>query len=124
MGTLVKHSLLLVILMVGLAACGEEKEALKANAGTDFSVKVGEAPQFNGCDSTGEIENYQWTILQAPESKASDAGKVIHEVEANCRFTLEDTMVIEEVGVWVIELEVRDKDGKTAKDSVSVTVQE
>lgn len=127
-----KYWLLFMILVLGLTACGGEDEEeedetspvpLSANAGVDFTLNVGEIPTFDGCASTGAILNYQWTILEAPEAKASDVGKVIRATESNCRFTLEDAMVIEEAGTWVIELEVRGEEGDTAKDSVTVTVE-
>jgi hypothetical protein len=103
-----------------LAACGGER--LAANAGADFSVKMGESPRFDGCASTGAIVNYKWTILAAPEAMAKDAGKVIREVDPNCSFTLEAKMGVDEAGEWVIELEVRDAQGNTAADTVTVTV--
>lgn len=117
---------LLVVLALLLTACGDEDkpESLKANAGEDFGVKVGEAPTFDACKSTGDIQNFRWIILQAPETKAADNGKVIRANESNCRFTLEDTMVIEELGQWVIQLEIEDADGKKTTDTVTVTVTE
>lgn len=113
-------------LLVFLVACGDAEESitLKANAGEDFAVTVGEAPEFDACASEGEIENYQWTILNAPTAQDEDEGKFIRETESNCKFTLEDTMVIEEVGEWIIQLQVRSADGKTATDTVTITVNE
>lgn len=126
---MVKRIIFLGLVLMMLVACGddgddESKESLKADAGDNFTVAVGAAPTFDGCESTGDIENYKWIVLEAPPTKADDAGKVIREVEGNCRFTLADTMAIEETGDWVIELEVRDSDGKTATDTVTVTVVE
>lgn len=116
-----------MILVLGLAACGGEDEenetALKANAGADFVLRVGESPTFDGCASTGSIQNYKWIILEAPEAKAADTGKVIREVESNCKFNLEDAMVIEELGEWVIQLEIRDEGGNTSEDTVTITVE-
>lgn len=125
---MVKRVFFLGLLLATLAACGNDSEgadgSLKADAGDNFTVVVGAAPTFDGCESTGDIENYKWVILQAPAAKAEDAGKVIREVESNCRFTLADTMVVEETGDWVVELEVRDAEGNTATDTVTVTVVE
>jgi hypothetical protein len=118
----------MILLGLGLlTACGDEADPitpLRANAGADFSVQVGQSPRFDGCASQGDIQNYQWTILETPSNKATDVGKIIREVEADCAFTLEDTMVIEEIGEWVLQLEVRSADGSTATDTVTVTVNE
>jgi hypothetical protein len=117
------NSVLIAGLIVGLlAACGGSSAPLQANAGTDFSVTIGESPTFDGCASTGEIANYKWTIVSAPDAMSDDAGKVIREVDANCSFTLGAAMGVDEVGPWVIELEVRDADGNTSTDQVQVEV--
>lgn len=121
--------LLLVLMSLALVACDSEDEEsdtddsaeLTANAGEDFMVTVGDAPIFDACESTGDIDNFKWTILSAPEPVADDAGKVIREVETNCSFTLEDAMVLEEAGEWVIELEVQSGDD-TETDTVTITV--
>jgi hypothetical protein len=105
----------------GLIAC-QGSTPLQANTGEDFTVKVGEPPTFDGCASTGEIVNYQWTIISAPEKMAGDASKVIREIDRNCSFTLEAEMGVDEVGQWVIELEVRDGSGNTNTDTVQVEV--
>ena len=110
-----------VILASTLVACQRE-EPPSADAGADFSLKVGEQPTFDGCASAGDIVNYKWTIITCPEACAADEGKVIRETDPNCSFTLEATMVIEEVGLWTIELEVSDSEGNTSRDSVRVEV--
>jgi hypothetical protein len=126
---MVKRIIVLALLLVLVVACGDDgnddsEATLEAEAGDGFTVSVGVAPTFDGCESTGNIDNYKWTILEAPPTKADDNGKVIREVESNCRFTLADTMVVDEMGDWLIELEVRDADGNTATDTVTVTVVE
>ena len=108
-----------IAILATLAGCGG---GLKADAGADFSVAVGEAPKFDGCASADRIVNYKWTIVTAPSGMAKDAGKVLREVDANCSFTLESEMGLQEVGEWLIQLEVRDASGNTATDTVSVTV--
>lgn len=117
-----KANLIAGLVLGLLAACGGSNASLQANAGTDFSVTVGEAPMFDGCASTGEIANYKWTIVSAPDKMSQDAGKVIREVDANCSFTLGAAMGVDEVGPWVIELEVRDAGGNTSTDEVQVEV--
>jgi len=107
-------------LMLAAAAC--QSDSLTANAGQDFTVSVDSAPAFDGCASTGEIVNYKWIISGAPSAMISDVGKVIRAVDVNCSFTLEANMGLDEVGEWVIDLEVRDPAGNTATDSVVVTV--
>ncbi|MCI0394552.1 MAG: hypothetical protein L0332_18335 [Chloroflexi bacterium] len=113
----------LVLLAVWLAGCGGS-EPLAADAGPDITIAIGESPRFDGCASTGDIANYKWTIATAPAKMSGDAGKVIREVDANCSFTLEAAMGLDEVGEWVIQLEVRDDGGNTATDTVTVTVTE
>lgn len=108
----------------GLVACQGSSEPPQAEAGQDFSVIVGEQPTFDGCGSTGEMINYKWTIISAPEQLADDAGKVIRETDPNCSFTLGAAMGVDEVGEWVIELEVQDEAGNTSTDTVTVTVEQ
>lgn len=117
-----------VLISLVLAACGtpnkdhEQDETLMADADEDFTVEVGKAPIFDACGSTGDITNYRWTILVAPEAKAQDNGKIIRDIEADCKFTLEGPMAIEELGNWVIQLEVSNDGGQTMTDTVTVTV--
>lgn len=116
---------LLFVLVLAASVCLPACQfgaGLMASAGADFSVKMGEAPTFDGCGSTGRIVNYKWTITGAPSAMAKDTGKVIREVDASCRFTLESAMGIQEEGVWTVELEVRDASGSTSTDTVMVTV--
>jgi len=98
--------------------------ALKADAGPDLTVAVKQNPRFDGCASKGNIANYKWTILKAPEGEmAGDAGKVIRDIDANCSFTLEESMTLKHMGVWEIQLEVRDAAGNTSTDTVKTTIQ-
>ena len=108
--------------LICLVACQASSSSLRANAGQDFSVVVGTSPTFDGCASSGEIVNYKWTIVDAPDSSARDVGKVIREMSVDCLFSLEELMEIEEVGDWEVELEVRDSGGSTDTDTVVVTV--
>lgn len=111
----------LVIILVG---CGGGDEPLAVDAGDDFEIQVGESPTFDGCASTGAIDNYKWTIIEAPPAMAEDSGKIIREVDANCSFTLDAAMGLKEMGAWIIELEVSNSAGETATDRVTVTVNE
>ena len=114
-----KALLIGIAILATLAGCGG---GLKADAGADFSVAVGESPKFDGCASAGSIVNYKWTIVTAPSAMAKDAGKVLREVDPNCSFVLESQMTLQEAGEWVIQLEVRDANGNTATDTVTVTI--
>jgi len=109
--------------LVMLAACQGSSEPLQANAGTDFTIKVGEKPTFDGCVSTGNIENYKWMIVSAPNQMAQDSGKVICEVEPDCSITLDSAMKPGEAGEWVLRLEVKDAQGNTSTDEVKVSVE-
>lgn len=111
-------------ILSGLIACQGSSEPLQAEAGQDFTINVGEQPTFDGCASTGDMINYEWTIVSAPEQMADDAGKVIRETDPTCSFTLGAAMGVDEVGEWVIELEVRDEAGNASTDTVTVTVEQ
>jgi hypothetical protein len=113
------------IALIGFFLIGcDNDNPLSAEAGEDFSIQIGQTPDFDGCASTGNIDNYRWTIIEAPNKMAEDRGKVIREVDANCSFSLDAAMDVDEVGVWVVELEVTNSFGQRATDRVSVTVDE
>lgn len=112
-----------VVCCMAGAGCGGNT-SLSADAGEDFSVAIGEAPEFDGCESLGEISDYRWVITEAPESMAADIGKEIRSSMDQCSFTLESSMVTEDTGSWVIELTVEDADGEVSTDAVTVTVTE
>ena len=112
-------ALLGVMLLVG--ACGNGSE-LRADAGADLSIRVGESPTFDGCGSDGQIQNYRWVIIEAPDLMAGDADKVIREIESSCSFTLDATMEIQEIGTWIVELTVSDSGGNTSADTVRLEV--
>jgi hypothetical protein len=95
-----------------------------ADAGEDFEIEIGEAPKFDGCNSTGSIDNYRWTIIEAPDKMSTDKGKVIREIDPNCSFTLGTSMGVDEVGTWVVELEISNSTGRKSRDQVTVTVYE
>ena len=111
----------IVSMLALVAACSNGGE-LQADAGADFSIKVGESPTFDGCDSQGEIQNYGWVIVEAPDVMAGDTGKVIREIDPSCSFTLGAAMEIQEVGQWVVELTVSDESGNVSNDTVTVDI--
>ena len=103
------------------AACGGSAE-LEADAGADFQVEIGETPTFDGCESSGDIDNYEWVITDAPEAVADDVDKALRDTMDDCTFTVESAMLAEEAGEWTIELTVTDSDGAESSDEVTVTV--
>lgn len=103
-----------------MAACSGGS-GLSADAGEDFAVSVGEAPEFVACDSTGDISNYEWTISAAPEARPESVGQELRAVMADCSFVLESQMVLDDVGEWTIDLTITDGTD-TATDQVVVTV--
>lgn len=115
---------LVASVLVACSGSGPPTEAPISAAGEDFAIKVGEQPRFDACASSGDIINYRWTIVTAPQSMQEDTGKVIRETEPNCAFTLEAQMGVDEVGTWRIQLEVTDAAGNRATDTVTVTVNE
>ena len=108
-----------IVALASLAGCGGG--GLSADAGEDFTVAMGEAPEFDGCGSGGDGLTYTWTIVEAPESMADDVGKVLRDSIGDCSFTLESDMEVADVGTWVIELTTTDRTD-TATDQVTVTV--
>ena len=105
---------------LALAACSGGSGVV-ADAGTDFTVAVGEAPVFDGCGSTGDIANFEWTIVTAPTEE--DGGKALRTEMNDCDFILESAMIVDDVGEWTIELSVSDG-SEEATDQVVVTVTE
>lgn len=108
------------LLMALIAGCGSS--APSADAGSDFSISVGQAPTFDGCGSSGDSLSYSWTIVGAPSDMADDVGKALREPESACSFTLESEMVVADEGVWEIELTVTDGTDSST-DRVEVLVQ-
>ena len=114
---------MLVVFAAFAAACGggDGGASVTADAGEDFSVEVGEIPAFDGCGSEGEISNFAWTIVEAPDGQADSADKALREQLSVCSFELESAMVLDDVGSWTIELAVTDGE-ETATDQVVVEV--
>lgn len=83
-----------------------------ADAGENFSVKVGEEFEFNGTGSTDNVgvTNYTWTFA-AQGDPTTLYGKT-------------PTHVFESEGVYVVDLTVYDEGGNSATDSVTVTVED
>lgn len=112
-------ALVSVLLVVG--ACGSGS-SLKADAGPDSSVAVGDSPTFDGCASEGDIQNYQWRIIEAPDLMEGDSGKLIRETGQGCSFALDAAMGPQEVGTWIVELTVIDAESETSTDTVRVEI--
>lgn len=114
-------SAIVVGLVLVAGACGNGSD-LRADAGADFSIGVGQSPTFDGCGSQGQIQNYKWAITDAPDFMTGDSAKVIREIESACSFTLVAAMDLQEVGTWTVELIVTDAASGTSSDTVSVEV--
>lgn len=114
-------SAIVVGLVLVAGACGNGSD-LRADAGADFSIGVGQSPTFDGCGSQGQIQNYKWAITDAPDFMASNSGKMIREIDSACSFTLVAAMDLQEVGTWTVELIVTDAASGTSSDTVSVEV--
>jgi len=121
MASRTRATTVLIAIAVIAAGCGGG-DSLRADAGSDFSITVGQSPQFDGCGSEGNIVNYQWTIRDTPSDMADDIDKSLREVAGDCSFDLETSMVVDEIGEWTIELEVSDGDGNSSRDTVIVDV--
>ncbi len=111
---------LIVVSVALLAACGSGPSA---DAGDDFTVTLGEAPVFDGCGSGGDGLSYTWTIVGAPTDMGDDVGKVLRQSIGDCSFTLESSMIVDDLGEWTIELLVTDSVTEDL-DEVTVTVVE
>lgn len=121
-----KFAALVFVGALALAACGGSSgssgvSGISANAGEDFSVAVGTAPEFDACGSEGVMSNFEWVIVGAPEANQEEVGKALRESLADCSFVLESAMTIDDVGTWTIELTVTGEDG-TSTDQVVVEV--
>lgn len=103
-----------VIINVANGTPPAENKAPVANAGSDVTIYLPQnSAQLDGSKSSDDkgIEVYQWTIKSGP------AGAVI--TGAN---TAKPTVSGLVAGVYVIELEVKDKEGLSAKATVKITV--
>ncbi len=109
--------LLLLVAFVA-ASCGGD--SLRADAGDDFAVAIGESPEFDGCASVGDIEQYEWIIRQAPAS-GGDVSDMTLSATGSCSHVV-DPMTIDDMGTWTIELIVTNDQGTAATDEVMVSV--
>jgi hypothetical protein len=114
---------MMCLVLVSLTAC-QSAGQISADAGPDQQIQVGDSPIFDGCSSEGSISGYTWTIIEPPDSRPEDINKVLKQDESSCDFTLDAEMGLNDVGTWIIELEVRDADGMSSTDTVNFTVSE
>ena len=109
-----------IYVVMALVLVGCSGISLEADAGPDFSVAVGESPEFNGCDSAGDIQRYEWTITDAPAASTSAIGMTL-SADGGCSHIV-DSMDVDDLGVWTIELVVTDSEGTSATDQVMISV--
>jgi hypothetical protein len=89
-----------------------------ANAGPDRTVRVGETVTLDGGqsrDPEGQPLRYQWRIVTAPEGSTA----TLTGADA-----LRATFIPDVVGVYIVELVVRDPGGATGSDLVQITAEE
>ena len=109
-----------VYLVMALFFVGCGGDSLEADAGPDFSLVLGESPEFDGCNSVGDIQRYEWIIRDAPAAGIAAIGTTL-SAESGCTHTV-DPMDVDDLGVWTVELVVTDTKGTSATDEVMILV--
>jgi hypothetical protein len=117
--------------VVGTAVAGPEgatAEALTGEALTaaadDVTLKEGEALVLDASKSVGDIQDYKWTIVQAPSGATSVVGQVIGEGSSgNLSLNPDDyTKYFPASGDYTIRLTVMDAKGTASNDDFTVSV--
>jgi hypothetical protein len=98
-------------------------EALAA-AADDVTLQQGEALVLDASKSVGDIQDYKWTIVQAPSSAASVVGQVIGEGSSgNLSLNPDDyTKYFPASGDYTIRLTVMDAKGTASNDDFTISV--
>jgi len=117
----------MAILALALTSCAlATKAPPRAYAGPDISTRVGETVSFDGSQSVdldgGQIVHYRWKVTAAPERREEEIGRILHEGADAAVWTMQSALTEEDIGEWVIELEVTDDDGQSATDDLIMTV--
>lgn len=121
----------ILVLLIGfgfaLAGCALATKAPPvANAGPDILVHVGETVSCDGSSSAdldgGKIVFYRWTVAAAPEGREDEVGTILAEGASATICKLAHPLGKEDVGEWIIELEVTDDDGQSATDDLILVV--
>jgi hypothetical protein len=97
-----------------------------ANAGPDILVHVGETVSCDGSSSVdldgGNIVYYRWSIAAAPEGREDQVGSILAEGADAMICTIDLPLREENLGEWIIELEVTDDEGQSATDDLVLSV--
>jgi len=97
-----------------------------ANAGPDILVHIGETASCDGSSSVdldgGEIVFYRWTVAAVPEGREDRVGSILAEGADATICNLDHPLGKEDVGEWIIELEVTDDEGQSATDDLMLVV--
>jgi hypothetical protein len=98
-------------------------EALTA-AADDVTLQQGEALVLDASKSVGDIQDYKWTIVQAPSGAASVIGQVIGEGSSgNLSLNPDDyTKYFPAAGDYTVRLTVMDAKGTASNDDFTVNV--
>jgi hypothetical protein len=122
-------SIITLTTLVGVTLTGcalATKAPPRADAGPDVTAHIGETVSYDGSSSVdldgGKIVYYRWRVTSAPEGREGEIGRVLHEGEDAAVWTSDVPLAQEDVGEWVIELEVTDDEGQSATDDLTLTV--
>ena len=98
-------------------------EALTA-AADDVTLQQGEALVLDASKSVGDIQDYKWTIVQAPSAATSVVGQVIGEGSSgNLSLNPDDyTKYFPASGDYTIRLTVMDTKGTASNDDFMISV--
>ena len=117
--------------MAGTVVAAPEAATAEAMAGDaitaaadDVTIKQGEALVLDASKSAGDIQDYKWTIMQAPASASSVVGQVIGEGSSgNLSLNPNDyTKYFPASGDYTIRLTVMDAKGTAANDDFTISV--
>jgi hypothetical protein len=117
--------------MAGTVVAAPEMGTAEAMAGDaitaaadDVTLQQGEALVLDASKSVGDIQDYKWTIVQAPTSATSVVGQVIGEGSSgNLSLNPDDyTKYFPASGDYTIRLTVMDAKGAASNDDFTISV--
>jgi hypothetical protein len=93
-------------------------------AADDVTLQQGQALVLDASKSVGDIQDYKWTIVQAPSSATSVVGQVIGEGSSgNLSLKPDDyTKYFPASGDYTVRLTVMDAKGTAANDDFTISV--
>jgi hypothetical protein len=117
--------------LAGTAVAAPEAATAEALAGDaltaaadDVTLQQGEALVLDASKSVGDIQDYKWTIVQAPSGADSVVGQVIGEGSSgNLSLNPDDyTKYFPAAGDYTIRLTVMDAQGTASDDDFTISV--